>query len=243
MNKVNLNKSKEKVKDKIKNSKLIKSFDKLRKFVVEQSDYMILLIMLLTISTMYEPYGLTRTIPLVLIIPFFLGVYYKGRRRILIDAVIAMIILASVSGDVPLSATIIIVGSICTFAGLYLSKCIDHFKRYKWYRKIISGIIAFTLLLVGFVIYIYKFGNPLGVLEAQDYVAFEAKEELSEYGLMGTRYNSDINCYDVEYVNLENYEDKKVYHYNSAYKKIITDEMINKTNEENEEVKEITEEN
>ena len=82
MKKINLKNQKEIFKEKIKTNKFSVMCNKLKNFIVKEDDYMIFLIMILITSFLLEPYGFTRTLPLVIIVPFLLAIFYKGRKRI-----------------------------------------------------------------------------------------------------------------------------------------------------------------
>ncbi|MCQ2749127.1 MAG: hypothetical protein MJ246_03890 [Clostridia bacterium] len=218
--------------------------DKSRKLISNEPNFIIFLIMTFTLSIMFEKTGLSRTLPFVLIIPFLIGTFYGRRKATMLHTVIASIILGTVSGDAALTATVIIVGTICTFSGLYLSKYLEHAKSYGILGKALKFIFAGIMCILSFTIYAYYFGVPTQYLKAKD--AIENTEVASERAVYhGITFNASNKCYEALYTEIADdfsYENKYLVAYDTQTGSLVyPEENIQEESIEEENIEDITE--
>ena len=203
--------------------------DKTRIFMHDNPDYMIFLIMSVLVSFMYEPYGITRTIPLLILAAFLLGIIYGRRKRIMIHTIVGVLVFTSVSQDIELSAIIIIVAFLLSFAGCYAARFLEQFKKVNIIQNFIRGLITLFVVALALITYSYEFGNPFGYFATKnsvdDYLI--ANNNLNMY-YVGVTYDSSIHAY---VYNAVDKDDTKVEHkfvYDAFKKEVFEyDELMN----------------
>ena len=197
-------------------------FENIRKFIVGNPDYMILLVQLTAISLMYEEYGFTKTLPIVLISSFLLGTFYGYRKRIMIHTFISILILTSVSQDFELSSHVIILGLLLTFAGIYAARFLERYKSQNIIRNLIEVVITLILVALSIFGYMYRFGTPLNYSEAkksiENYIIQNDKNQKLYY--RGLTYDYDAHAYRYECVNADKINEDIIYTYNVFTKEI-----------------------
>lgn len=229
--------------NKIKKMNFFKNWDDklvaLKNFIVSNPDYIIFLVMMIVSSLMYEPYGFTRTLPLVLVAAFFLGTFFGYRKRIMIHLVIGLLIITSVSQDFALSAHIILTSVFLTFAGIYVAKYLETFKKQNIFRKIINGIISIVLVALALFTYVYRFGSPISYMNSKKiFDEYVTKNDYHIY-VQGIAYDYTTRSYNLEYIEEDKITENKLV-YNTLTKEVYTNEEFE--NLLNDEVNKILEE-
>lgn len=212
--------------------------EKSRKLVSNEPNFIIFLIMTFTLSLMYEKTGLSRTFPLILIIPFLIGTFYGRRKATMLHMVVASIILGTVSGDVAITSTVIIVGTICTFSGLYLSKFLENLKKYNIFNKIFKLLVAGFLCVFSFVAYSYYFGVPTDYLKAKKAIESQDIVNVEKAIYEGITYNPRNRYYDALYTVVADdlsYEEKYLISYDIQSGTIVYNNDDSSVNAETEE--------
>lgn len=221
MRKINLNGKKNPSLIKIKDSKFIRFCNKLKDFIIREDDYMIFLIMLLLTSFLLGPYGVTRTIPLVIIVPFLLGIFYKGRKRIITHTMIGLVILASVSQDIHAASMAIIVTAVCVFSGSFVSMYVEKLKKLNIFRKIIYGVFSIFLVFISLYLYSFRYGTTLDYFKTNKAVSDYLQSKGVDNYFVGTTYNADEGYYEVHYVLKEDLKTEIVYKYDAFKNEMI----------------------
>lgn len=197
--------------------------DKTKKLLTNEPNFVIFLIMTFTLSIMFEQTGLSRTLPFVLLIPFLIGIFYGRRKATMLHTVIAAIILGTVSGDAELTAVVIIVGLVCSFSGLYLSKYLDNKKKENIFLRILKLIFAGIMCIFSFTIYAYYFGIPTDYFKAKN--AIEAEQiEVDRAVYQGIAFNAKTKTYDALYTCINDdltYENVFLASYNASTGELV----------------------
>lgn len=184
--------------------KIKKFFDGLKNFIINNPDYMILLVMLILTSLLYEPYGVTRTLPLILIGSFFLGTFCGRKRRIMVHTIIALLIEASISQDYVYSSQVIVITLILAFSGAYVAKYLEKFKTDNMIKKILGGFISVLLIVVSLVAYSLRYGTITDYYAARNSVNnYIIQNEITDLYSVGLQYNYETHMFEYEFANVE----------------------------------------